>query len=267
MEQLRNHFFRRRSRSLFLVPALLGLFLIAGCSDDDDDDDDGPTPTQTTMSGSIAGGTSETGTLDVTVQSGTLAAQLSNQAAPTSIVRPAGAVVVAAVGTLDLEGLGGQFSLAGTYNTDTDSLFLSGSGYTFQGRRANTGAGQLIEGLYTGPNGNGAFFVLVGAGVPLQSYCGTYTSTALADSGFIQVTVRETSLAGFLISKLDSNDIIRLDGDATGTGTVRDIEIQDPTDPGGAPLAEGTWDTSTDVMTGTYGFAADTGTWEMTLCD
>jgi hypothetical protein len=267
MEQLRNHFFRRRSRSLFLVPAVLGLFLLAGCSDDDDDDDNGPTPTQTTMSGSLAGGTSETGTLDVTIQSGTLAAQLRNQAAPTSIVRPAGTVVVAAVGTLDLEGVGGQFSLAGTYNTETDSLFLSGSGYTLQGRRSNTGAGQVIEGLYTGPNGNGAFFVLAGAGEPLQSYCGAYTSTAQADSGFFQVTVRGTSLTGFAISELDANDIIRLYGDATGTGTVRDIEIQDPTNPGGALLAEGTWDTSTDTMTGTYGFAGDTGTWEMTLCD
>jgi hypothetical protein len=267
MEQLRNHFFRRRSRSLFLVPAVLGLFLFAGCSDDDDDDDNGPTPTQTTMSGSLAGGTSETGTLDVTIQSGTLAAQLRNQAAPTSIVRPAGTVVVAAVGTLDLEGIGGQVSLGGTYNTETDSLFLSGSGYTLRGRRSNTGAGQVIEGLYTGPNGNGAFSVLAGAGVPLQSYCGDYTSTAQADSGFFQVTVRGATLTGFAISELDANDIVWLYGTATGTGTVRDIEIQDPNDPGGAPLAEGTWDTSTDTMTGTYGFAADTGTWEMTLCD
>jgi hypothetical protein len=267
MEQLRNHFFGRRARSLFLVPAVLGLFLFAGCSDDDDDDDDGPTPTQTSMSGSLAGGTTETGTLDVTIQSGTLAAQLRNQAAPTSILRPAGTVVVAAVGTLDLEGIGGQVALSGTYNTETDSLFLSGSGYTLQGRRTNTGAGQAIEGLYTGPNGNGAFFVLAGAGVPLQSYCGTYTSTAQTDSGFIQVTVRGTSLTGFAISELDSGDIVRLYGDATGTGTVRDIEIQDPTDPGGAPLAEGTWDTSIDTMSGTYGFAADTGTWNMTVCD
>lgn len=266
MEQLRNHFFRRRVRNLFLVPAVLGLFLFAGCDDDDDDDDNGPTPTQTTMSGSLAGGTIETGTLDVTIQSGTLAAQLRNQAAPT-ILRPAGTVVVAATGVVDLEGLGGQVSLGGTYNTDTDSLFLSGSGYTLEGRRSNTGAGQVIEGLYTGPNGNGAFFVLAGAGQPLQSYCGTYTSTALADSGFFQVTVRGTSLTGFAISKLDANDIIRLYGDATGNGTVLDIEIQDPTNPGGAPLAEGTWDTSTDIMTGTYGYAGDTGTWEMTICD
>jgi hypothetical protein len=268
MEQLRNHFFRRRLRSLFLVPAVLGLFLLAGCSDDDDDDDDnGQTPSQTTMSGSIGRGITETGTLDVTIQSGTLAAQLRNQAAPTSILRPAGTVVVAAVGTLDLEGIGGQVALAGTYNTETDSLFLSGGGYTLEGRRTNTGAGQAIEGLYTGPNGTGAFFVLAGAGVPLQSYCGTYTSTAQADSGSFHLTVRGTSLVGFAVSNLDANDIVRLYGNATGTGTVLDIEIQDPTNPGGAPLAEGTWDTSTDTMTGTYGIAGDTGAWEATLCD
>ena len=267
MERFRNHFFRRSLRGLLLVPLALGFFVLAGCSDDDDDDDNGTPATQTTMNGAFAGGTTETGTLAVTIQSGTLAGSLGNRTASTNPMLPASKVVVAAVGTLDLEGVGGTHALAGTYNTDSDSLFLSGDGYTLEGKRTNTGAGQVIEGLYTGPNGNGAFFVLAGAGVPLQSYCGTYTSGAQVDSGFVALTVRGSSLTGFVLSKLDSNDIIRLNGTITGTGTVRDIDIEDPTNPGGAPLAEATWNTSLDTMSGTYGFGGDTGTWEATVCD
>jgi hypothetical protein len=267
MERLRNHLVHRNLLRWLLVPAALSVFVLAGCSDDDDDDDNNPPATQTSMSGSLAGGTAENGTLAVTIQSGTLAGQLRQRTAASSLIRPAGTVVVGATGTINPEGVGANVTLSGSYNTDTDSLFLSGSGYTLRGRRTNTGAGQSIEGTYTGPNGDGAFFVLAGAGVPLQAYCGTYTSGAQADSGFFHVVVRGESLTGFTLSGLDPTDIIRLNGTVTGTGTARDIEILDPTDPGGAPLAEGTWDTSTDTMTGTYGFGGDTGNWEATLCD
>jgi hypothetical protein len=263
MERFCNQFLRRSLLRWLLVPATLGVLVVAGCSDDDDDDDVNP-PTQTAMAGSFAGGTSETGTLSITINSGTLAGQIRSQTPATSIVRPAGTVVVIASGTLDLEGVGGTVELAGSYNTDTDSLFLSGGGYTLRGRRTNTVAGQSIEGLYDGPVGSGAFFLLAGAGVPLQTYCGAYTSNAAADSGFFHVTIRETSLTGFVLSKNDPGDIVRLNGDVTGTGTVLDVTIEDPD---GVPLAEGTWDTSTDTMSGTYGYAGDTGTWETTLCD
>jgi hypothetical protein len=266
MERLCNLFLRRSSLRWLLVSATLGVLVVAGCSEDDEDDDT-PQATQTAMAGSFAGGTSETGTLSITIHSGTLAGRIRSQAPATSIVRPAGTVVVIASGALDLEGVGGTVSLAGSYNTDTDSLFLSGGGYTLRGRRTNTGAGQAIEGLYDGPAGSGAFFVLAGAGVPLQAYCGTYTSNAAADSGFFQVTIRETSLTGFVLSKTVPGDLVRLHGEVTGTGTVRDVTIEDPSDPGGVPLAEGTWDTSTGTMSGTYGFAGDTGTWDMALCD
>lgn len=267
MERFRNHLLRRHLIRWFLVPATVTFLAVAGCDDDDDDDDGTPAPTQTTMSGGLAGGTTETGTMAVTILSGTLAPRFPNQAAPTSLVRPAGAVVVAAAGTIDLEGIGGQIAISGSYNTDTDSLFMSGGGYTLEGMRTNVGAGQAIEGIYTGPNGSGAFYLLAGAGVPLQSYCGTYTSGTLADSGFVAVTVRSSSITGLSISELDPGDIIRWNGTITGTGTARDIEIEDPLNPQGAPLAEGTWDTSLDTMTGTYGFAGDTGTWEATICD
>jgi hypothetical protein len=266
MERLRNHTLRRRLLGWLLVPAALGLFVLAGCSDDDDDNTT-PPATSTAMAGSLAGVNGDNGTVSITIQSGTLAGTLRNQASPMSLVRPAGAVVVAATGTLDLEGLGGQVALSGTYNTDSDSLFLSGGGYTIVGMRTNTGAGQVIEGTFTGPTTSGAFFVLAGAGVPLQVYCGTYDSGADADSGFFHVTVRGSSLAGFALSSLDPGDIVRLYGTATGTGNSRDLTIQDPNDPGGAPLATGTWDTTTDTMNGTYGFGGDTGTWETTLCD
>ena len=267
MEQLRNHAVRRRLLGWLLVPAALGLFVLAGCSDDDDDDDNTPPATQTTMGGSLAGVSGENGTLSLTIQSGTLAGTLRGQTAATSLVRPAGNVVVGASGTLDLEGLGGQVGLSGTYNTDNDSLLLSGGGYTIEGMRTNTSAGQVIEGTYTGPTTSGAFFVIAGAGVPLQAYCGTYHSGADADSGFFHVTVRGSSIAGFALSSLDPGDIVRLYGDATGTGNSRDITIQDPNNPSGAPLATGTWDTTTDTMNGTYGFGGDTGTWNATLCD
>jgi|KBSSwiStaDraftv2_1062776.scaffolds.fasta_scaffold49920_1 hypothetical protein len=267
MERLRNHFLRRHLLGWLLVPAALGLFVLAGCSDDDDDDNNTPPATSTSMSGSLGGPVNENGTLAITIQSGTLAGALRYQAASTGLVRPAGAVVVAAAGTIDLEGLGGQTAVSGTYNTDSDSLFLSGGGYTLVGMRTNTGAGQVIEGTYTGPNGNGAFFVLAGAGVPLQAYCGTYRSGADADSGYFDLTVRGSSLAGFSVSYLDPGNIVRLYGTATGSGNARDLEIQDPNDPGGAPLATGTWDTTTDTMSGTYGFGGDTGTWQTSLCD
>ena len=268
MERLGQQIFRRRLLGWLLVPAALGLFVLAGCSDDEEDDNNNPPATSTSMGGSFAGVNGEYGTLAVTIQSGTLAGTLRNQMASTSgLVRPSGTVVVAATGTLDLEGIGGQVALSGTYDTDSDSLFLSGGGYTLEGMRTNTSAGQVIEGTYTGPTTSGAFSLLAGAGVPLQAYCGTYTSGAQADSGFFNLTVRGSSLAGFALSSLDPGDIVRLYGDATGTGNSRDLTIQDPTDPGGAPLATGTWDTTTDTMSGTYGFGGDTGSWDATLCD
>jgi hypothetical protein len=250
-------------RRWVLVPATLGVLAAAGCSDDDDVD---PAPTQTTMSGNVASGATERGTLGVTIQSGTLAGPLVTRARPGTLVRPAGTVVVAAAGTMDFEGGGALIALAGSYNTDTDSLFLSGSGYTLRGSRTSTAAGESIEGTFTGPNGNGVFFVLTGAGGALQHYCGLYTSTAQAESGVFAVTIRGSSVTGFTISDSD-DDTIRFHGTATGTGTVRDVEIEDPGDPGGAPLAMGTWDTSLDTMTGSYTFGSDTGTWEVDRCD
>ena len=86
---------------------------------------------------------------------------------------------------------------------------------------AGSGLSTLIERRH-------ALKLLAGAGVPLQAYCGTYTSNAAADSGFFNVTIRETSLTGFALSKNDSGDIVRLNGDVTGTGTVRDVTIEDP---------------------------------------
>jgi hypothetical protein len=270
MEQFRNHLLRRPMVRWMLVPAALTVLLVAGCSDDDDDDD-GPAPTQTVLHGGFAGGTAggatETGTLDVTVNSGTLAARFPNAASATSLVKPASAAVVNATGVLDPEGPGATISLSGTYNTDTDSLFLSGGSYTLHGKRGNVGAGQSIEGLYTGPNGTGAFYALAPAGEPIQSYCGDYTSGAQTDSGFVALSVRGSSVTGLSISRLDFGDILRWNGTVTGTGTVRDLTIVDPLNPGGAPLAEGTWDTSLDTMTGTYGFGGDTGTWDAVVCD
>ena len=270
MERLRHHLFRRHMVRWMLVPAALTVFVLAGCSDDDDDDDDGPTPTSTSLAGGFAGGTAgvatETGTLAITIQSGTLAARFPSATA-TSLVRPASAVVVAAAGTMDPEGIGSTISVSGSYNTDNDSLVLNGGGYALRGRRTNTGAGQSIEGTYSGPNGTGAFYLLDAAGAPLQSYCGSYGSGAQTDSGFVALTVRGSSLTGLSVSELDFSDIIRWNGTITGTGTARDIEIEDPLNPGGAPLAEGTWDTSLDTMNGTYGFGGDTGTWDATLCD
>ncbi|HET9253389.1 MAG TPA: hypothetical protein VFP58_14840 [Candidatus Eisenbacteria bacterium] len=269
MERLRNHLLRHHLLRWMVVPAALTVLVVAGCSDDDDDDD-GPAPTQTSMSGGFAGGTvagaTETGTLAVTINSGTLAASFPNASA-TSLVRPASAVVVPASGTLDVEGVGGTIAVSGSYNTDTDSLFLSGSSYTLRGRRTNVGAGQAIEGTYTGPNGTGGFYLLAGAGAPIQSYCGDYTSGAQTDSGFVSLSVRENSVTGLSISRLDFGNIIRWNGTVTGTGTARDLEILDPLNPGGAPLAEGTWNTSLDTMNGTYGFGGDTGTWDATVCD
>ncbi|HEU5311482.1 MAG TPA: hypothetical protein VFV24_08525 [Candidatus Eisenbacteria bacterium] len=270
MERLRNHLLRRQMFRWMLVPAALTVLVVAGCSDDDDDDDNNPAPTQTQMHGGFAGGTAggatETGTLDVTVNSGTLAARFPNEASAT-LVKPASAAVVAASAVMDPEGAGSTVLLSGTYNTDSDSLFLSGSGYTLQGARTNVGAGQSIEGLYTGPNGTGAFYALAPAGEPIQSYCGDYMSGTQADSGFVALSVRGSSVTGLSISTVDLGDILRWNGTMTGSGTVRDVTIVDPLNPGGAPLAQGTWDTSLDTMNGTYGFGGDTGTWDAVICD
>lgn len=186
---------------------------------------------------------SATGSLAVTIQSGTLAP-------------PAGAgaalrVPVNATGTLTL---GGTTSLTGTYDPDTDILALTGGGYTFGGGFDGV---DRLEGIWTGPGTSGTFVTTSGSsGV---AYCGTYTATdGSGDSGTFSIVVTGTIVRGEAYSSTDQVPI-PLDGVINGNA----ITIDNPLSAN--PLATGTRNGTT--VSGTYDDGqGGTGTWTGTLC-
>lgn len=188
---------------------------------------------------------SATGSLAVTIQSGTLAPPAASRAA--SLLDP-----VNATGTLTL---GGTTSLTGTYDPDTDILALTGGGYTFGGGFDGV---DRLEGIWTGPGATSGTFVAT-AGTTGVAYCGTYTATdGSGDSGTFSIVVTGTTVRGEAYSSTDQVPI-PLDGVISGTAIT--IYVPGTT----TPLATGT--RSGNTVSGTYDDGqGGVGTWTGTLC-
>jgi len=241
----------------------LGMLAWAGCSDDDNPAAPGGTPTPpTSLSGGYISGTAN-GSLSVTISSATLAPSLRG--------RRASAAVVTATGTIKPIG-GSTISLTGNYNTDTDSLGLSGSGYVFTGQTDTTGIVDAILGQWTGSGGPGVFGCADGtASYPVSAYCSSYENDTASDNGKLAFLAIGDEFSG-IVFPADGDPPRTFEGTLTGTGTVRSINGQGQE--GDLQLnVAGTLDTSTYTVGGTWSIydvvndiVVDFGTWTGALC-
>lgn len=237
--------------------------LVAGCSDDKKNPaaPGGGTPTSTSFVGIFTNAT-ESGKITITVNTTSLAGRIR--------VSQAGAATVTATATLSIGG-GGSASLTGTYNDVTDSLYLSGSNYTFAGEYDETSTPPVIDGAYSGPNGSGQFDAIVGtaSSTPIEIYLGTFQSDSTNVHGAFNVA-RYDTLAGALAFVEGDTEATPMEGTVTGGGSTLAISLSG----GGSGLtvtATGTVDTVVDTVGGTWhtydsGLAkGDDGTWSGAL--
>ena len=166
---------------------------------------------------------------------------------------------VTAFGTLSRDG-GGTANLAGTYDTATDSLHLSGSGYTLAGLYLAGAAPPRLSGSFSGSLGSGFFVALVGARSSVRSFCATYENSGATLWGTIDLTVSSSSVAGFEVLDGDTF-VVALAGSVSGTGTTRTVAFA-----GNPFVGSGTWNTSTRHVEGTWTADAQSGVWSGDEC-
>ena len=233
---------------------LLSLVGIQGCSDDDEDNPVNPGPTSTQLTGTYANA-NEGGQMSISISSGTLAPALRAGALATH--------TIAASGSLTAEGTTTPTPLTGNYSEETDSLYLTGGGYDMAGHYDGTTS--TITGGYSGPNGVGFFSCAVGGSNAIQVYCGAFESTM--NSGVVgrwNVVISGSQLSG--IGAVTGGGLYEFTGTVTGTGTTRTVAVNQDLGSGVTLTADGTLDTSTDQIGGTYalddnGTPSDAGNW------
>lgn len=261
MIQLHTSRPRRVLLGLFLAIAL-GMLAWAGCSDDNPTSPGGGTPTPTTsMSGAFVSGTAN-GPMSVSISSASLASRLHGGRVSTT--------VVTATGSIKPIG-GGTISLTGSYNTDTDTLGLSGSGYVFTGQADTTGGVDVITGSWTGPGGPGVFGCGEGtASNPVGAYCGSYENDAGTDTGNFDFLAIGDEFSGIVFPS-DGSEPSVFEGAISGTGTVRNIDGLGQV--GDLELiVTGTLNTTTGAVAGTWEtrdvnlIVVDFGTWMGARC-
>lgn len=152
---------------------------------------------------------------------------------------------------------GTTITLSGTFNTENDSLIVSGGGYTFKGVLTDG----TLSGTYTGPNGSGSFTTESSTETgTVKVYVGTSheTSPDTSNHGRFLLVVKGTAVTGITDSGL------KLAGTITGT----DVSIHFVQAPS-VEIAHGTVSGDGTSMSGTYSVTGDegtvTGTWTCTL--
>jgi hypothetical protein len=246
-----------RASRKFPAFALSLLLLVgpAGCGEDapvNPVNPGGGNASSTQLTGSFLN-SSETGLLTVDIETTNLASSFRG------VVRDS-AVTATAVASLET---GSAVVLSGTYKPGSDSLQLSGQGYSFQGYYWSTAVPPHIEGYYNGPNGAGYFACMPGARSAVKVLCGHFQSGSTSTAGRWNVVVAGTTLLGFESPSGDPG-VVGFSGTVSGTGTVRTLAFSTGGDFvfGGT----GTWDTSTDHANGTWATDDDSGTWTADLC-
>jgi hypothetical protein len=252
----------------FLAAALLAA---SGCGKDSS----GPTapgPGSGTPSTTMAGlmiNSAENGRLAVTIATDSLAPQPG--------AARARQVAVNASATYSPIGRP-MVAMSGTYDTVTDSLYLSGGGYSIAALVETDEERPSMVGEYAGPNGPGFYgAVLSGVSAPVTLYCGTYESTATGpksdevEHGRLGFLVLESEFAGVMFSAV-SPQIMTFFGAASGTGTVRTLDGSGGWEDELELAISGTLNTGTGAASGVWesthtGTAAtDQGTWSATPC-
>ncbi len=257
-----------RSRPALFALACLGvisLVVLVGCGDDDNPaNPGGGTPASTNMYGTFAGGTIG-GKLTISIAATALAPPRPSTGIRTHLVT--------ATGSMDLDG-GGVIQLGGTYNDETDTLKISGGGYTFIGTYDATGTVPGILGGFTGPD-QGFFGCVTGTASSVKVFCGTFVNAGVTVDGRWNILIVGDELAGLAVVT-GSSGVVGLEGTITGTGNPRQITIElvssDDIVADSQLSADGTWDTTTNEVSGTWTLydstptQIDNGTWTGGLC-
>ena len=240
--------------------ALLAAFALSGCGKGKDiayDKGGFPGPDQSNFQGVFA---SEGGV----GRMGIVISASSSSLAPT---RNAPAAAVSAIGALTLEN-GASVSLAGTYDTGSDSVHLNGAGYDFDGRSAWLGGVPMVTGTYASPGDDGAFAVALVNDFGPHRYCGRLYVTGGAPVGRLAYLVSGITILGAACFDAEA-DPVALQGeldrstakprvDMAGTSATRDLSMHGAFDEE-ADLSAGSW-----TSTGAAGDAS--GTWSVDIC-
>jgi hypothetical protein len=224
-------------------------FLLVGCSKDDN------------PAGSGGGnGPTYYGTFANSAESGSLTLNFSSAPKAGPATTDNILVVITISGTLKIQG-GSTVSLTGTYNTVTDSLKISGGGYSFAGTLVN---GDL-SGTYSGPNGSGTFIAGTSVSGSITFFCGTYTETSPASGehhGRLNIVLDGARLGVLVREDTDSSNTV-LGFKEILSGTAITIYVSGTS---GFPLATGTINSAKTAMSGTYNSGDEQGTWSAELC-
>ena len=234
---------RMRNIKLLFIIVVIVAAVITGCKKDE-------TPTgsggSVTYIGTLANA-SETGSITLTFASAPSKQSPRATAGSETIINVSGSIKIAGV----------TITLTGTYNTDTDSLIVSGGGYTFAGTYSNGN----ISGTYTGPHGSGSFTAEVsGEGTTIKVYCGTYHETSPDTSvhGRFNLVVKGNVVTGI------TDDGLRLGGTVDGSQVLVHFTEYPTID-----IAHGVIQEDGSIV-GEYSVPAETGvrsgTWEAHIC-
>ena len=245
---------RKNANALALGLALIACLSISGCNNNND-------PMSPGGGGGGGGGTSSTfvGTMAGPSSGGklTLVVPTANPA-PANGERAARAAIVA-TGTFNPPG-GTAVALAGTYDTNTKALAVTGGGYTLAG----TYSSGLLRGSWTrSPATEAGTFVVVlaSSATSVRVYCGTFTSTSGGVGGIFNFAVQGSTIDGLAYTSSGTETLLQgtLDG---GTS----VTLINPLNPGPF-LATGTLNASNNTVNGTYNDGAgNSGNWSGVGC-
>jgi len=138
-------------------------------------------------------------------------------------------------GTLNVGG-GPSVTLAGSYDSSTNNVNLSGGGFTFTGSIS----GAVLSGTYAGPSSIGEFSSLNSTQTSVTAYCGTYQSGG--GSGAFNIDISATGAASgttsqgcLLTGQLSGNSLaLSCGGGGSGaTGTVQNGTVSGTIGSGG----------------------------------
>ena len=210
-------------------------------------------------------GAEEGGRIGITIDDAVLAGARVQPAAST------GTHHVRASAVLTQDG-GATSEVIGFFDHETNSLTLSGSGYTVTGAWDESLPYSGMIGQYQGPAGNGLFVCLWGSTTTVKVMCGTFQNANQTASGRLNFAMYGMDLVGLAAS--DDEKLWRLEGVATPTypsSTIWTIQLSSSDGEGGTLTATGTLDATTNTVTGTWETsvntdAVDSGTWSGSLC-
>lgn len=232
-----------------VVSAIWIALALAGCSNDTNDDGIIGPPANGSQSTQLTGvfaNTSVSGLLDVTIDTSPLAPAWQR----------ASAANVTALGTLSPD-VGGTVNLSGTYDPDTDSLRLTGGGYTLAGVYLPGGVPPRLTGRFTGPLGAGSFVALAGSRTAVRTFCATYENQDASLWGTLNFAISGTTVTGFEVEDGDTL-VVALTGSVSATGTPRTLSFV-----GASFQGNGTWDQAKDQVQGEWAGYVQSGAYQV----